>query len=99
MTSNIGGGIANRNRTAQAVALQVPRARKAYWALVKHQPQGVHEMSVHEPYIDALAARLRQPRASLSEIATHIGVTKNVYASQLRRALAYAKRLERRDPT
>lgn len=86
----------NRARTEHAAQHKVPAARKALRVLHKYEghPATKKWPGRHRNYLRALQARIDHPHASLTEIADRLGVNKDVYSSQLRRALAYAQTLE-----
>jgi DNA-binding transcriptional regulator WhiA len=88
--SSTGLVAANQIRAEHAAVQQVAQARKAIRTLESHRPR----RDSHHSHLMALLERVRYPRSSLGEIATEIGVTKDVYASRLRRALAYARWLD-----
>jgi hypothetical protein len=87
------GAAANRRRCVEAAARTVPEARRALRSLELFSPAPRDRM-VHIEYRAVLFMRLAMPEATLAELAGAMGFTKDAYASQLRRALRYARRLE-----
>lgn len=80
---------ANRRRTTEAARRRVMESRKALRVLKKHAFRS------HEPWMEALEARLLYPHDSLAEIASHLGISKDTYSARLRRAIDHATRMER----
>jgi DNA-binding transcriptional regulator WhiA len=87
------GAVANRRRCVQAAARTVPEARRAARSLDLYpaQPQ---DRCMHTEYRAVLLLRAAMPDATLAELADTMGLSKDAYAAQLRRALQYARRLE-----
>lgn len=80
---------ANGRRTADAARVQCKRAASAIRVLKRHRT----DHYLHNRYLEVLGARVMYPQSSLAEIAALNGETKDRYWSALRRAFAYADRL------
>lgn len=84
----------NRRRTETACQRKVPAALEAIRILEDHPPKRNQPYYLeHIGWLGVLRARVVSPRASLAEIAAALGMTKHTYSSRLRRALAYARKL------
>ena len=80
----------NAKRSAQAAARRVGDAESAIAVLTTHRPKlGYRE--IHDRYLNALQLRVAHPALSLAELAERNGQTKDGYAGDFRRALAYAR--------
>lgn len=87
---------ANQRRATAGARRQITEAHKAIRTLRKFDGHPATRPGRHQKHWETLAKRIANPAASLAEIAVVLDVTKNVYASRLTRALAYAQRLESR---
>jgi hypothetical protein len=85
---------ANHERHVNGARRQVTAARAALRALSMNQPRNPFTRRQHVLYEEVLTARLLNPRATLSEIADQLGMSKDTYSGRLRRALAHAQRLQ-----
>lgn len=85
----------NHRRHVEGARKQVAEARVALRAVTTHSPTGRFRTH-HRMYTDVLASRVANPRLTLAELAFHLGVSKDTYSGRLRRALAYAQRLQER---
>lgn len=97
--SNLVGLIeANRQRRLMAGQVKAVSADVALTILSRpHQrPRHSHVNAVIlRQYQDVLRVRAFQPKASLTELAETLGLTKHQYSARLRRALAYAQAVTR----
>lgn len=87
---------ANRARSEHAALYKVEEARKALRTMRKFDGHPITRKwpGAFNTYYETLVPRVSCPRASLAEIAAKLGLTKDAYSARLRRALAYAQRLE-----
>lgn len=79
---------ANHRRHVEGARRQIAESRAAL-RIVAMNPNRWSSL-----YEDALTARVLNPRLTLAEIADQLGMSKDTYSGRLRRALAYAQRLQ-----
>jgi hypothetical protein len=86
----------NERRTRQLGAEQVTKAQAALDLFERAPTKNVRDRSDRETHTHVLIARVGYCNSTLAEIAEAVGLTKDAYWSKLRRAPAYAERLETR---
>ncbi|MGB3485254.1 MAG: hypothetical protein WBB07_23945 [Mycobacterium sp.] len=86
----------NLNRTRDAAERTVAKAQHAVTVLKANPASRRHDLALQQEYLDILQARIDRPNASLAEIGGALGMTKDRYASSLRRALLAATSIERK---
>lgn len=82
--------VANNRRHVVGARRQVTEARLGLRTLAANP----RRVQWHELYQETLTARVLNPRLTLAELATQLGVSRDTYSGRLRRALAYAQRLQ-----
>ncbi|MGU3650630.1 hypothetical protein [Mycolicibacterium sp. A43C] len=83
----------NARRTASAAPQRVRDAESAIAVLTTRRPL-LGDRPLHDRYLRALQLRVEHPTLSFAELAAQSGQTKDAYAGDFRRALAYARSLK-----
>jgi DNA-binding transcriptional regulator WhiA len=85
---------ANEFRHREGAARTVQKAREAIPLIGARVPKTHRDESVKERHLEVLKLRVAHPSDSIAELAAHLGVAKDTYWSELRRALLHANRIQ-----